>query len=233
MIFMEQTINQNQPVSQAPVSNPPPVSQPKKSSLPVLLVVLLVVLIGGSFLLGKSLSSPKIVKPPVVSEISPIPKVTTIISPVTETTPGAEIPVDWKTYRNEKYGFEFRYPTEWIASADKVQSVDYKADHGLLEGADFFITINPTNKQTLEQISEQTKKDQPNAHISKLEFLGFDALLVSIPSNQEMGQYWPSKTIYFEKEGNTYSLTSETYGPKMDLYRILLDQILSTFKFLP
>lgn len=34
-----------------------------------------------------------------------------IVVPQSETP---EIPEDWKTYRNEEYGFEFRYPEDWL-----------------------------------------------------------------------------------------------------------------------
>ncbi len=101
---MEQTINQDQPVSQSPASNPPPVSPANKSSFPLILVVLVIILIGlGSFFLGKSLSSPKISQPPI-SKISPTPV-------NTATTPNQI--AGWKTVEITNYKISFKLPSGW------------------------------------------------------------------------------------------------------------------------
>lgn len=34
--------------------------------------------------------------------------------PEKKTPEEVEVPADWKTYRNKEYGFEMRYPNDWI-----------------------------------------------------------------------------------------------------------------------
>jgi hypothetical protein len=200
------------------------VEKKKSNVLKVLILIVVFLLVGiGGVYAGMQISK-KQTQIPLTPQTTEAP----IISP----TLVPDETANWKTYRNDKYRFEFKFPDDWSATDNKAQSPDYEADHGLLKGADFFVGINPTLIQTIEEIIEQTKKYQPNAEISNLKIKGFDAVMVSIPPAQEMGQYWPSKTIYFEKEENIFSITSEAYGDKRDFYLKILDQILSTFKFI-
>lgn len=54
---------------------------------------------------------------------------------------------DWKTYRNEKYGLDFKYPSNW-----KIQ--EYKSeyiDHGISIGLDPVETISQSSYETLDR----------------------------------------------------------------------------------
>lgn len=83
---------------------------PKKSLLTILLIIILT---GGiaaaSVYIGKQLTQPKRGKEEITPEHPLEPQKT-----VSETT-SPEIDIsDWNTYRNDEYGFEVKYPRDWI-----------------------------------------------------------------------------------------------------------------------
>jgi hypothetical protein len=124
---MEQIINQSQPIPQPLVNNPLPISQTKKSSFPIILVLLivLILLVGlGSFLLGKSLSQPKTAETPTAKApptISPItPTVTAIITTSVTTTPiispaepSETVPAGWKVSQGINDLYQVKIPATW------------------------------------------------------------------------------------------------------------------------
>lgn len=69
---------------------------------PVVIVIILVVLLGGGYFFAR--------KAGYFPETAP----SDIIQPQTQTNVNTS---DWKTYRSEKYGFEFKYPADWKQSA--------------------------------------------------------------------------------------------------------------------
>jgi hypothetical protein len=105
---MEENISQPQKPQPEVVQTYPnktPNSSWKSKLLLICAGFLLLVLGGaGGFFLGKSLSQPKI-SPPSISQVSP----TATLIPTAIPDPTA----DWKTYRNEKYKFSFKYPINW------------------------------------------------------------------------------------------------------------------------
>lgn len=82
----------------------------KGSALIFLLVgVLVIAAIGGAYYLGRSTTS----TPSPVST-SQIPQPTIPSSSTDETT-------RWKTYTNNKYGYSFKYPTDWTLEENEMQ----------------------------------------------------------------------------------------------------------------
>jgi hypothetical protein len=91
----------------------------KKNWIIILIIIGLLILISFGVILGLSLK-PK-----------PQPSQTPTISQPTQAPQQKQEPIDtsnWKTYRNEKYGFEFKYPKDY----DKVEKCKLKeTDNGI------------------------------------------------------------------------------------------------------
>ncbi len=108
---------QNQPVVPSAVPNPPPaqepvqfkIPEPSSSKFPTGFVVLLffIAILGIGIYLGKTYFSSL----NIFSKPTPTPTVT-VISP--SAAPTVNPTANWKTYKNDVFGFEFRYPSGFI-----------------------------------------------------------------------------------------------------------------------
>lgn len=88
----------------------------------ILLAVFFVTAIFLAYYFGKGGFSLKLEKndviPTEVASASPSPKIIAIATPQPTTTPDSSIPSGWLTYKNEKYGFQISYPTDYKALTD-------------------------------------------------------------------------------------------------------------------
>jgi len=180
-----------------------------------IIVGVVLVGIGGYFLLGG--------KPVLPTAIVESPQVTEEKATVSD-----EI-ANWKTYRNEEYGFEFRYPLEWmfVGPSRLEPNNNYKQ----------LLAIGPsqTNVKLSLGIVNRNLNETPD-----LIFLIHDAkfFLESIQNIGIHGTEAKELIIQNKAVGDTFVDVLIPMGSKtVELWvaqnnKNTLDQILSTFKFI-
>lgn len=123
-----------------------PVLLPKKNPLPkIVLLVILGLLVAGVLVyagiaIGKKQNPPEVI--PQVVEPSPTPDPT----------------ANWKTYRNDKYGFEFKYPEDYSLADIKEETVISAP----LSKCSPKLTFNAEQYETLEEVKIIFKGRQGN-----------------------------------------------------------------------
>ncbi len=208
-------------------------AQPSKSYLKiVLLVVLGLIILAGAVYAGVTIGKKQ--SPPEV------------IPQVIETSPTPDETANWQTYRNEKYGFEFKYPQNWKINDkelpdDAIFRIESDIDSGVPYGP---IDPPPTLPYSIVVgiIENASNLDEwianNNAGIkSKIttmknnDFIYYKA--IDVPSmSGELNYYIPlnQKGSYLNLSLSPYFEPDE-YKEQKEAVK-LFDQILSTFKFL-
>lgn len=138
---------------------------------------------------------------------------------------------NWKIYRNEKYGFEVRYPAN-LKSWDNTNSIiiAFRLDAPQLNFAVRFDQV--VNLSLNEFVEKSIGKNLPRGIWIKIDFHG-------VPAIQAQQQIFGPETMsaYFEylafvKDGIGYIITMSGVNKFTTEERRSLESILSTFKFL-
>ncbi len=133
----------------------------------------------------------------------------------------------WKTYRNEEYGFEVKYPNGWYEKhyypGDLVELQNVK-DEGVR--ISIMIKDNP-QKLSLNDFLSWCYRDKSTCSLEDITVAGVDA--AEIIQSVDFGAGWPC--IYIPKEDKIFAISYAKTSSAGD-YLPIFNQILSTFKFL-
>lgn len=209
--------------------SPVPESVPVKNIFKVVPFVLIAIFFGAGLVFAGIEIGKKQIFPTSVSNTNATPK--PIVSPSDETA-------NWKTYTNEEYEFEIKYPSElaeYVSSIEKSFNIDYP---GMSDVPLLSITYYQTSLVSEDWWNQSGKKEFPwlfNTAFNKMEIANgikvtevigqrktpggatLSSRLLLISHNNVLFAVWGSSLI----QDALFYECSNSYG-----------QILSTFKFL-
>ena len=213
-----------------------------------IVAAVIIIAAGAGFLLWQQTKLPAVpagegTPPPVPSGVEgPAPE-------VVATTTGADT-ANWKTYRNEEYGFEFKYPAESFSGLPKVNATspgkEEEVENVRLspgpnlhpDRTEFFISINRSMMpQELGQyLTPHQAEGPPSEFCLKNVILPSGIPTIEIVSPTEYvskgiskGSIKTSITTFISKPPYTFIIFTDGYSVEETT---LLRQILSTFKFI-
>ncbi|MBI2597382.1 hypothetical protein HYW41_04455 [Candidatus Daviesbacteria bacterium] len=217
----------------------------KGSALIFLLVgVLVIIVAGGAFYLGKltlrqNSSGQTTPKPSSVTAVQPTPQTTPVSSPSDETA-------NWKTYTDTQLGFSLKYPEGWIVESAGTPSGSTRLNNN---NTNWGKIATEQNKKTYQVIDDtfgvEIVRSSDPAYISDI---GENRLIKSettvVDGITGKKQYFRNSSeprlgtgvaVKITRGKYTYSiaggLTDQTQEYLDSQYAKIFDQILSTFRF--
>lgn len=144
-----------------------------------------------------------------------------------------DITADWKTYRNDKYGFEVKYPNNFVASRQTEDSLYLSSNQSCFEKRKLASPgyvgkgcLHPTVLVRDGRVVEEgvgVTRD-----IIKINGLNGERI---INQSNKTGDEYASITIEFEKGGKWYVFNIINNPVDNKIAKDTIDKILSTFKF--
>ncbi len=207
--------------------------QPQRPSnlLLILMVLLLVGLVGyGGYYFGKYYSAPvarQIVPSPLAIPVNPTP-----VAPIDPTA-------RWKTYTNSLLGIEFKYPSDWseekidennlrLVSPDVLKEAGASPTNGAMIDISFR-KIRETVDQLYDRVKDGNDAGGPLVfNKTKTSFQGKPT--VTFEEKSALLENSLTKVTAVITESGIYTIRLQTFD-KEQTERQMLDQILSTFKF--
>ncbi len=146
-----------------------------------------------------------------------------------------EVLLDWKTYRNEEYGFEFKYPTD--LTVYECNDLSFVAFHqsGSMPPCEYVefplpivVSVVKGNQVENAHYSYSSEENEfQEVSIEPVEIAGINGTSYIIEYvNTLLGSY-TLKEARIEKQGKTYIIAAIS-----PTYDTAFNQILSTFRFL-
>ena len=143
---------------------------------------------------------------------------------------------DWKTHRNEEFGFEMRYPEDWDIFIEEYESRWHETVLGriVISGSakdPFYAPLSITIRSNEEKLSIKGwyQKNYPNGDISRLQEVRFDKTngirVLSLWSDGLDG-------FYFSNEDKIYSVSIMDLQENAENQIMMNEKLLSTLEFI-
>ena len=141
---------------------------------------------------------------------------------------------NWKTYQNEEFGYEIKYPKDWTYKEDSPPRL-VSFDSAFKDKGVFLIIVHD-NKEELPLLEFLDKQYSEGIGISP----PTEEHMVIIDSHSAVRYSYPSypidpsfiEKVYFANDDKVYEIKRESYENDSNFQLENFNQILSTFKFL-
>lgn len=131
---------------------------------------------------------------------------------------GAPNSKDWKTYKNEQYGYKIKYPQNYYVFDNYPNEILFSdKPNGQIDFGGVIIGVHVGDKNSALEYTGQSKK----VLVGGLEGYLYDYLIEGT-----------GKTLILPTEEEYFFITINVRGDEKDKYYSIFDQMLPTFKFL-